>query len=126
MEPLAPFDDAVVGSVAAETGGDAAALRALVARHQRAVRENPGVSNLLYEWRRYLAYDPLVARTAEAYHLVVLDRVWEEFGASLGLSGVELDRLKRVHDRQARRDARARGDDESVFDGAAPILLTRD
>lgn len=125
MDPLAPFDGEVIEAVAAETGRDPAAVRELVARHQRAVRENPGVADLVYEWRRYLPYDPLVARADDAYHLVVLPRVWEDFGRA-GFSERELDRLGRVHDRQARRAARARGDDESVFDGGAPVVLARD
>lgn len=125
MDPLAPFNGEVIEAVSAETGRDPAAVRELVARHQRSVRENPGVADLVYEWRRYLPYDPLVVRADDAYHLVVLPRVWDDFGRA-GFTEPELDRLKRVHNRQARRAARARDDEETVFDGAAPVVLTRE
>lgn len=122
--PLAAFDDEVVEAVASEEGVDADELAALVARHQESVRELPGVTDLVYEWRKYLPYDPLVARTDEAFHLVVLPAVWEEFERG-GFSAAEVGLLRAVHDRQARLDARGRGDDESVYDDAAPIVLTR-
>lgn len=123
---LAPFDVDVIEAVATESGVSTGTVRELVEAHQTLVRENPGVTDLVYEWRNYLGYDPLVARTTEAYHLVVLPHIWEEFGDALDLSAEELDRLQRVHDRQARRGARDRGEDESVYDGGAPIVLARD
>lgn len=123
---LTGFDEEVIEAVAAETSVDPQAVRELVVRHQSLVRENPGVKDLIYEWRNYLGYDPLVARTDDAYHLVVLPEVWEEFGDALDLSPEALDRLKRVHDEQARRAARERGDDEAVYDDAAPVVLLRE
>lgn len=123
---LAPFDDDVIASVAAETDSTPAVVRDLVVRHQSLVRETPGVSDLVYEWRNYLGYDPLVARTDEGYHLAVLPHIWEQFGDALDLSPADLDRLERVHDRQARKAARERGDDESVYDGSTPIVLAHD
>lgn len=123
---LEPFDEDVIATVARETDSTTDAVRQLVGRHQRLVRENPGVTDLVYEWRNYLEYDPLVARTDDAYYLVVLPRIWAEFGEALDLSSAELDRLELVHDRQARRNARERGDDESVYDGARPVVLERE
>lgn len=123
---LPPFDEAVIDAVAGETDSTTEAVRELVVRHQALVRDNPGVADLVYEWRTRLGYDPLVERTDDAYHLVVLPGIWEEFGDALDLSPAELDRLERVHDRQARRAARRRGGDESVFDGAAPVVLARE
>lgn len=120
---LPAFDEAVIEAVAAETAEDPQAVRELVVRHQSLVRETPGVKDLVYEWRNYLGYDPLVARTDDAYHLVVLPAVWEEFGDALDLSPADLDLLKRVHNEQARRAARERGDDETVYDGATPVVL---
>lgn len=120
-DPLAAFDDAVVDAAAAEVDCTPDALRDLVRRHQLLVRENPGVDDLLYEWRKYYPYDPLVARTDRAFHVVLRDRVWTEFTDRLALSDAEREALLAVHERQARAEA----DDESVFEGGAPMVLTR-
>jgi hypothetical protein len=124
-DPLAAFDDGVLATVAAREGLAESELRALVRRHQASVRSSPGVDNLVYEWRRGLAYDPVVARTERAYHVVLLDRVWAEFASELGWSDSERAALRAVHDRQARAATAARGDDTGVFDGGAPMVLTR-
>lgn len=120
-DPLAAFDDGVVEAVAAETGVPLGTLRDLIRRHQRLIRENPGVDDLLYEWRKYYPYDPLVARTDRAFHVVLLERVWREFTDRLCVSDAERRALLAVHDRQARTEA-ADGD---VFEGGAPMVLTR-
>lgn len=100
---LAPFAADLVADVAAETNIEPAALRTLLARHQRSVAEFPGTDDLYYEWRRLHPTDPLVVRTADAYVLAVNERVWDEFADALDLTDVERDQLRRVHDRQARR-----------------------
>lgn len=120
-DPLTAFDDVLLEAVAAEVDCSPEALRGLVRRHQMLVRETPGVDDLLYEWRKYYPYDPLVMRTEQAFHVVLRERVWEEFTDRLGLSPTERGALLAVHDRQARADA----DDESVYDGGAPMVLTR-
>lgn len=120
-DPLAAFDDELVEAVAVEVDCRPEELRGLVRRHQTLVRETPGVDDLLYEWRKYYPYDPLVVRTERAFHVVLRERVWEEFTDRLGLSTVEHHALLAVHDRQARSVA----DDESVYDGGAPMVLTR-
>lgn len=122
---LAPFDDEVVAAVAERTGTSTAELRTLLRRHQESAREFPGVDNLVYEWRKYLPYDPVVARTDAAFHCVVLPEVWGDFGDALGVDDSEFERLLAVHDRQARRAAEERGEDTAVFDGGTPMLLTR-
>lgn len=125
-DPLAPFDDATFEAVAARTGTDPAALRALVRRHQESARDLPGIDDLIYEWRKFLPYDPVVARTGDAFHCVVLPTVWDDFADALDLDDADLERLLAVHDRQARRAAEARGESTAVFDGATPIVLTRE
>jgi 2-hydroxychromene-2-carboxylate isomerase len=124
-DPLVPFEDRVFDAVAERTGADPATLRALVRRQQETARDRPGIDNLLYEWRKLLPYDPVVARTETAFHCVVLPETWAEFGDALGLDDAAFERLLAVHDRQARRAAEARGESTAVFDGATPMVLTR-
>jgi hypothetical protein len=125
-DPLAPFDDAVFEEVAERASGDPTALRALARRHQKTVRNLPGVDNLVYEWRKFLPYDPVVARTEAAFYCVVLPEVWGDFADALDLADADFERLLAVHDRQARRAAETRGEPTEVFDGATPIVLTRE
>lgn len=126
MDPLAPFDDGVVADAAAAAGIDAGTLETGLREHQESVRSYPGVDDLVYEWRRAMAYDPLVERAEVAYYLVVLEHVWDEFGARLEFDGELLAAVRAVHDRQARRDAAGLGVDEDVYNGAAPVVLTRE
>lgn len=125
-DPLAPFDPDIVEAVAERTDTDPGHLRELLRRHQESARDLPGVDNLVYEWRRYLPYDPVVARTDEAFHCVVLPSVWADFADSLDIDDADFERLLAVHDRQARRAAEARGESTEPFDGATPMLLTRE
>jgi hypothetical protein len=124
--PLVPFDDDIVATVADRTDADPDRLRALLRRHQQSARELPGIDNLVYEWRRYLPYDPVVARTDEAFHCVVLPEVWADFADTLDVDDADFERLLAVHDRQARRAAEARGESTEPFDGATPMILTRE
>jgi hypothetical protein len=124
-DPLAVFDAAVVEAVVAGTEFGPADLRRLVRRHQEEMREFPGVDDLVYEWRKYYPYDPLVARTDRAFHVVLLAEVWDEFADRLDLTPAEQEALMAAHDRQARAAAAERGDDTEVFDGAAPLVVTR-
>jgi hypothetical protein len=125
-DPLAPFEDAVFEAVAERTGADPASLRALVRRHQESARDLPGVDDLVYEWRKFLPYDPVVARTDDAFHCVVLPEVWDDLADALDLDDGERERLLAVHDEQARRAAAARDESTDVFDGATPVVLTRE
>lgn len=113
-----PFEERVVAAVARERGVDPAALRELVERHQASVRDSPGVDDLVYEWRRYLPYDPLVARTDEAFVCVVFASIWEEFADGMGIEDDEREALMAVHRRQARRLA-------DVDEDAEAVVLTR-
>jgi hypothetical protein len=115
---LAPFDDDLVGAVAAEFGVPESELRGTLRRHQRTARDNPGVDDLVYEWRKYLPYDPLVTRTPAAYYCALRPGVWAEFAAYLD---TDLDAVVAAHDRQARRVA----NDASAYDGREAMVLTR-
>jgi hypothetical protein len=125
-DPLVPFDADIVDAVAERTDTDPAHLRDLLRRHQQSARDLPGVDNLVYEWRKYLPYDPVVARTDEAFHCVVLPEVWADFADTLDIDDANFERLLAVHDRQARRAAEARGESTESFDGATAMLLTRE
>lgn len=119
-DPLAAFDrETIERTAAADLPADD--LARLVARHQESVRNLPGVEDIVYEWRNHFQGDPLVHRTPDVYVLALPARVWEEFADALGLEGAELEALRSVHDRQAR----AHADEESRFDGAAAMVLTR-
>lgn len=122
---LAPFDADVVAAVAAETDGSEASLWDALGRHQAYADSLPSVDDLVYEWRTQLPYDPLVARTDEAYYVALLPGVWNEFGEQMGLSGATITRLREVHDRQARRVAAERGEPTEPYEGAAPMVLSR-
>lgn len=122
---LAPFDADVVAAVAEETGGSEASLWDALGRHQAYADSLSSVDDLVYEWRTQLPYDPLVARTDEAYYVALLPGVWNEFGEQMGLSGATITRLREVHDRQARRAAADRGDSTEAYEGAAPMVLSR-
>lgn len=94
--PGGPFPDGVVASVSSEHGVSADELAALIDRHQRSVRELPGVEELVYEWRKH--FDGVVLdRTTETYYLSVPARVWDEFGDALDASPDLTDALVAAH-----------------------------
>lgn len=117
---LRPFDDDLIDEVATEVGLTPPALRELVDRHQAAVRDTPGVDDLVYEWRRFYPYDPVIARTDTAYIVAPDETVWDEFATALDLPPTEREALMTVHARQARRRAAP-----DRLDGTAPMVLTR-
>lgn len=120
---LTPFDADLLAAVATETGLEEDAIRDLVVRHQETVRAAPGVDDLVYEWRRFYPYDPLVRRTADAYYLAPDPNVWAEFASALDLSAREREALVAVHDRQAH--ACLENSEEDPYDGTCPMVLTR-
>lgn len=125
-DPLAAFDDAVLGRVARESGVEEARLSRVVADHQRGVRSLPGVDDIVYEWRRTLPYEPLAKRRDEAYFLAVEPSVWAEFLAALGVTDEEGDALRAVHREQFAASLGA--DTAPDADGDAsvvPLVLTR-
>ncbi|MFB6118531.1 hypothetical protein [Halosegnis sp.] len=121
MDPLAPFESAVVEAVANDEGLDPAALRDLARRVHTHADSMPGVDELVMEWRRFLRYEPLVARTDDAYLLAVEPTIWTEFGTQLGLTDRELAAVRRLHDWQARRSVA----ETAPFDARAALVLAR-
>lgn len=124
-DELAVFGADVVDEVAAAHGLPADRLADVARTHQSTVRDAPGVDNLVYEWRNYFHLDPMLARTDDAYYLAVPDHVWEEFAGEVDADDDELEALRALHDRQARRDAATVGLDAGRFDGDAAIVLVR-
>lgn len=122
----AAFDAALVAAVAAEHDLSSQTLAELLSRVQSYLAGFPGIEDLVYEWKRAFAYDPVVARNDERYVVVLLPYVWEELAGQLDLPGDELDALRAVHERQARAEFDARGADDSVFEGGQPMVLCRE
>ncbi|MFB6295351.1 MAG: hypothetical protein ABEH66_00720 [Halobacteriales archaeon] len=108
-EPLAAFEDEIVESVAAERGIDPGALRELIRRQQRLVREFPDmtVEGLVHDWRTAVPDDPLIASGEVAYYLSVRETVWDDVVSRLNLADAERAALRAVNDRQF---ASTRGD----------------
>lgn len=135
-DPLAAFDEDVVGSVARETGTAVEHLRGVLRRHQEHAASLPGVDDLVYEWRRFLPYDPLVRRDAETYVLALERSVWTEFGDQLSFDESTLEAVVLVHARQARRaldseathsgaETEPERNPEDAFADAEAMVLTR-
>lgn len=117
-DPLGAFDPGVLSSLDADI--DAGRLRTLARRHQETVRANPGVENLVYEWRKNYPRHSLVERTDGAYYLLVPRTAWDEFGDALGLDGPERDLLRTLHARQFVAEI-----GEPLGEDRAPMVLTR-
>jgi hypothetical protein len=97
------FDPGDVEAVAETFGVDADDLAAVVARHQQAVEDLPGVENIVYEWRKQYE-DPLLRRSETAYYLRIPRTVWDEFGDAIGAEGDTLAALVDVHRRTVAGD----------------------
>jgi hypothetical protein len=123
-DPLGPFDSNRLAAVAADRGVAADALEALVRRHHAHADSMPGVDELVFEWRRFLGYDPLVARTDDAYHLAVDESIWREFGEQMGLDEEAVEALMTLHDREARAAVGADGS-TAPYDRRAAMVLAR-
>jgi hypothetical protein len=124
-DELAVFDDDLVEEVAAEHNHSADSLTALARRHQSNVHEQPGVDDIVYEWRNHFHLDPVVARTDEAYYLALPEHVWEEFDDTLDAEANELTALHSLHDRQARQNAAAVGFDVDRLESDEALILVR-
>lgn len=117
---LAPFDDRIVETVAGRHDVTAEELRDLLRRHQRQARDNPGVEDLVYEWRSQFRGQPVVHRTVDAYYLRLRDHVWDEFADALDIPETELRAVLDVHEEQTRRITGA-----GVGDGQRLMVLGR-
>lgn len=117
---LAPFDDDLLATVAARHDVDEPALRDLLTRHQRQVRDNPGVEDIVYEWRSQFHEQPVLQRTDGAYYLRLRAHVWDEFADALDIAEAELIALYEAHEEQIRRVTGA-----EIGDGERAMVLTR-
>lgn len=125
-DELAAFDADLFDEVADDHGVETDRLRALARTHQSNVRDLPGVEDIVYEWRSQFHWDPLLARTTDAYYLALPDHVWDEFAESLDATDAERAALVELHERQIRRDAPEVGADTGRFDSAEALVLTRE
>jgi succinate dehydrogenase flavin-adding protein (antitoxin of CptAB toxin-antitoxin module) len=117
---LAPFDDDIVELVARRHDCGEDEIRELLRRHQRQVREMPGVEDIVYEWRSQFHEQPVLQRTAEAYYLRLREHVWEEFADALDLAEVDFYAVLDAHEEQTRRKTGAGVDDRERM-----MVLTR-
>jgi len=99
---LAPFDDAVLRQVAAANDTELEALESALASHQRTMRENPGVEDLVYEWRNQYD-DPVLVRTPELFILALPPTVWEQYADHLDFEDETLAAVTAVHQEQTVR-----------------------
>jgi hypothetical protein len=118
---LSPFDDDVVALVADRHEPAPDRLRELLCAHQQQVRDNPGVEDIVYEWRSQCHEAPVLHQTPDAYYLRLRRHVWEEFADALDLADVELDALLDVHEEQVRHELGAERKDDERF-----MLLARE
>jgi len=99
---LGPFEDDVIASVASRHDIPEADLRDAMAAHQSQARDNPGVEDLVYEWRSQFHEQPLLHRTGEAYYLRLRSHVWDEFADALDIPEATLQAVLDVHEEQTR------------------------
>jgi hypothetical protein len=79
------------------------------------VRDNPGVEDIVYEWRSQFHEAPVLHQTPDAYYLRLRRHVWDEFADALDLAEVELEALLDVHEEQVRRELGAERKDGEWF-----------
>lgn len=112
---------AAIEDVAADEPIGASPLREAVVSHQRGVHDAPGVDDIVYEWRRYFAGDPLLVRTDDAYVVTIPASVWAEFERDHDFEESTARALRAVHAAAAERLATP-PDEREEF---APIVLLR-
>lgn len=117
---LAPFDDDLIELVAGRSDVSESELRDLIVRHQRQVRDNPGVEDIVYEWRSQFHEQPVLHRTEDAYYLRLRSHVWDEFATALDIPETDLHALLEIHEEQSRRFTGA-----ETTQGEAMMVLSR-
>ncbi|WP_135302865.1 hypothetical protein [Haloarcula amylovorans] len=117
-----PFEGDVIRAVASENDVEEGQLRDALEAHQRVMHDNPGVEDLVYEWRRQYD-DPVLARTPETFFVAVPPTVWEEYGDFLGLDDYVLRALSAVHQEQTLRSDAV--DLSGMPEGHATIVVSR-
>lgn len=108
---LAPFDDELIELVAGRNEVSPEELRDLIVTQQRQARDNPGVEDLVYEWRSQFHEAPVLHRTDDAYYLRLRKHVWDEFADALDIAETDLHALLDVHEEQTRTVTGAERDD---------------
>ncbi|KAA9407139.1 hypothetical protein Har1131_10125 [Haloarcula sp. CBA1131] len=119
---LAPFDDEVVRGVARANSVDEEQLRSALADHQQTMRDNPGVEDLVYEWRKRFD-DAVLHRTPETFFMTVRESVWEEYGTHLGLDDYLLAAVVAVHQEQVLRETAV--DSSAIDEDAVALVVSR-
>jgi len=117
---LAPFDDDLLATVAARHDLDESTLRDLLVRHQEQVRDNPGVEDIVYEWRSQFHGQPVVQRTPDTYYMRLRAHVWDEFADALDIAEADLYAVLDAHEEQLRRETGA-----GIDDGERAMVLSR-
>ncbi|MBX0303152.1 hypothetical protein [Haloarcula salinisoli] len=122
-ELLAPFDLAVIRTTAQRNDVEEGVLRDALAAHQRTMRENPGVEDVVYEWRKQYD-DPVLVRTPDVFILALPPTVWEEYANYLEFEDGVLPAVAAVHAEQTvRTDAVSAS---SLVSDRAPLLVARE
>lgn len=118
-DPLDPFDDDLIELVAGRNDVTETELRTLIERQQQQARDNPGVDDLVYEWRTQFHETPVLHRTEEAYYLRLRSHIWDEFADALDMADTDLYALLDVHEEQTRRvtGAEVSGDEQLMVLG---------
>ncbi|MBV0903092.1 hypothetical protein [Haloarcula salina] len=119
---LAAFDDDVIRAVADANDAEEQRLRDALEAHQRTMRENPGVEDLVYEWRKRFD-DAVLHRTPETFYVAVREGVWREYGDHLELDDRLLGALVAVHQEQVLRADAVESDD--IDADAVAVVVSR-
>lgn len=119
---LSPFDDDVIRGVAGTNNVDEEQLRSALTDHQRTMRENPGVEDLVYEWRKRFD-EAVLHRTPETFFMAVRETVWQEYGIYLGLDDYLLAAVVAVHQEQVLREAAV--DSDAIDENAVALVVSR-
>lgn len=122
-ELLAPFDVAVIRTAARDNDVEESALREALADQQQTMRENPGVEDLVYEWRKQYD-DPVLARTEDVFVLAVPPTIWEEYGDYLDIERSVLQAVVAVHQEQTIRSDEV--SPEALADAETVIVVNRE
>jgi len=99
---LSPFDEKLIAQVANANDIEVERLETAVADHQRTMRENPGVEDLVYEWRKQYD-DPVLLRRPDVFIVAVPPAVWEEYAEYLEFEDDLLAAVTAVHQEQTIR-----------------------
>jgi hypothetical protein len=122
MTDTDPLEDDVIRAVAEANDVELDPLETAVADHQRTMRENPGVEDLVYEWRKQYD-DPVLLREPDVFVVAVPPTVWDEYGSYLDLEEEVLQALVAVHQEQTLRTDGV--DLEGLPDGHATVVVGR-